>query len=61
MNKYLRKIISMILVISMIANIGLTGFAESAVGERASAGEVFSLAGEVTWAEAGKQIAGMLS
>ena len=61
MNKYLRKIISMILVISMIANIGLTGFAESAVGKRASAGEVFSLAQEITWAEAGKQIAGMLS
>ena len=36
--KSFRRIISMILVISMIANIGLTGFAESAVGERASAG-----------------------
>ncbi|MGM9603445.1 MAG: InlB B-repeat-containing protein [Faecousia sp.] len=61
MKSYLRRIISMILAISIFANIGLVGFAEAADGERKSAGDVFSFAQEITWAEAGKQIAGMLS
>ena len=61
MKSYFRRIISMILVIATIANISLTGFAEMAGGDRKTTGEVFSFAKEVTWAEAGKQIAGMLS
>ena len=59
--KSFRRIISMILVIAIFANISLTGLAEAAGGERKSSGDVFSFAQEITWAEAGKQIAGMLS
>ena len=61
MKSYFRRIISMILVIATIANISLTGFAETTGGEQRSSGDVFSFAKEVTWAEAAKQIAGMLS
>ncbi|MGN1369325.1 MAG: InlB B-repeat-containing protein, partial [Aristaeellaceae bacterium] len=61
MKSYFRRIISMILVIAIFANIGLTGLAEAAGVERKSSGDVFSFTQEITWAEAGKQIAGMLS
>ena len=61
MKPLFRRIISMILAIAIFANISLTGFAEAADGKRKSAGEVFSFAQEITWAEAAKQIAGMLS
>ena len=60
MKLFFRRIVSMILAISMFANISLTGFAEAAEVERRSAGEVFTFAQELTWAQAGKQIAGML-
>ena len=61
MKPFFRRIISMILAIAIIANIGITGFAEATNADRKSAGDVFSFAQEITWAEAGKQIAGMLS
>ena len=60
MKLFFRRLVSMILAISMFANISLTGFAEAAEVERRSAGEVFTFAQELTWAQAGKQIAGML-
>ena len=56
----MRRFVSLILVIALIANLGLTAFAEGTDGEEKSAGEVFTLARETTWAEAGKQIAGIL-
>ncbi|MDO4484884.1 MAG: hypothetical protein Q4C54_10825, partial [Clostridia bacterium] len=61
MKPFFRRIISMILVIAIVANIGITGLAEATYADRKSAGDVFSFAQEITWAEAGKQIAGMLS
>lgn len=61
MKAFTRRVISMILVITIIANTGLTAFAEAVYGERKSASDVFTFAQEITWAEAGKQIAGMLS
>ena len=60
MKAYMRRFVSLILVIALIANLGLTAFAKGTDGEEKSAGEVFTLARETTWAEAGKQIAGML-
>ena len=51
----------MILALANIANISHTGFAEAAGVKRKSAADMFSLAQKITWAEAGKQIAGMLS
>ncbi|MDD6158666.1 MAG: InlB B-repeat-containing protein, partial [bacterium] len=56
----MKKIISMILVVAIMANIGLAGVAEAVGGEKKSAGDVFAFAQKITWAEAGRQIAGML-
>ena len=60
MKALMKKIISMILVVAIMANIGLAGVAEAVGGEKKSAGDVFAFAQKITWAEAGRQIAGML-
>lgn len=60
MKTSMKRILSMILVIVMITTSSLTSLAEAVGGSRQRAGDVFSLDGNVTWAEAGKQIAGML-
>ena len=60
MKALMKKIISMILVVAIMANIGLAGVAEAVSGEKKSAGDVFAFAQKITWAEAGRQIAGML-
>ena len=61
MKTYLKRIISMVLVISLIT----TNFAGCAKNgdptQETTAGEVFTFVRELTWEEAGKQIAGMLS
>ena len=56
----LKKFLSMILVIVIFTTSCLTGFAEGISGARQSAGDVLVPAKGVTWAEAGKQLAGML-
>ncbi|MDO5324117.1 MAG: InlB B-repeat-containing protein, partial [Clostridia bacterium] len=61
MKALMRKLLSAILVIAIIATGSLAGLAEVVSSEQKSTGEVFSLEKELTWAEAGKQIAGMLS
>ena len=61
MKALMRKLLSAVLVIAIIATSSFAGLAEAVNSERQSTGEVFSLVQEVTWAEAGKQIAGMLS
>lgn len=61
MKTYLKRIISMVLVISLIT----TNFAGCAKNgdptQETTVGEVFTFVRELTWEEAGKQIAGMLS
>ena len=61
MKALMRKLLSAILVIAIIATGSLAGLAEVVSSEQKSTGEVFSLETGITWAEAGKQIAGMLS
>ena len=61
MKALMRKFLAAILAIAIIATGSLAGLAEVVSSEQRSTGDVFSLAEEVTWAEAGKQIAGMLS
>ena len=61
MKALMRKLLSAVLAIAILTTSSLAGLAEAVNSERQSTGEVFSLAQEVTWAEAGKQIAGMLS
>ena len=61
MKAYMRKILSMILVIAIFTTGSLTALAEAAGGVRRSADGTFTMAQQATWAEAGKQIAGMLS
>ena len=61
MKALMRKLLSAILAIAILTTSSLAGLAEAVNSERQSTGEVFSLAQEVTWAEAGKRIAGMLS
>ena len=59
-NYMMKRFLSMVLVIVLFTTSSLTGFAEGIGGARQSAGDVLALEKEVTWAEAGKQIAGML-
>ena len=60
MKALMRKFISAVLVLAIITTTSLAGLAEAVGGEPKTSGEVFTLAEEVTWAEAGRQIAGML-
>ena len=60
MKTYLRRLLSMILAIAIVMTNTFTGFAESAGSERMSASDVLSPEMEGTWAEVGRQIAGML-
>ena len=61
MKRYVKKIISMILVITIFITNTYAVFAETdGVGEY-STGDAVSFEKEATWAQAGKQIAGMLS
>ena len=61
MKALMRKLLSAVLAIAILTTSSLAGLAEAVNSERQSTGEVFSLAQEVTWAEAGKRIAGILS
>ena len=61
MKRYMRKFISMILVLTIFITNTYTVFAQMDGVGWDSAGDVVSLEKEITWAEAGKQIAGMLS
>ena len=61
MKRYMRKFISMILVLTIFITNTYTVFAQmDGVGWN-STGDVVPFEKEITWAEAGKQIAGMLS
>ena len=61
MKRYVKKFISMILVITIFITNTYAVFAETdGVGEY-STGDAVSFEKEATWAQAGKQIAGMLS
>ena len=61
MKAYMKRFLAMVLVMAIFTTGCLTGFAEGTGGGRKSAGDVLTLDSGVTWAEAGKQIAGMLS
>ena len=61
MKAYMKRFLAMVMVMAIFTTGCLTGFAEGTDGGRKSAGDVLTLDSEVTWAEAGKQIAGMLS
>ncbi|MCI6005032.1 MAG: InlB B-repeat-containing protein [Blautia sp.] len=66
MKDYMKRLISVLLVIAMTTTSTFTVFAEAGGSVQKSAGDVFSLEKEdtkkeITWAQAGRQIAGMLS
>ncbi|MGN1021227.1 MAG: InlB B-repeat-containing protein, partial [Aristaeellaceae bacterium] len=62
MKAYLRRILSMVLVIALFTSCCLTSFAESVGGgQDATGSSAFTYTGNATWAQAGKQVAGMLS
>ena len=61
MKALMRKLLSAILVIAILSTSSLAGLAEAVSSDGKSTGDVFSLTTEITWAEAGRQIAGMLS
>ena len=61
MKRYVKKFISMILVITIFITNTYAVFAETDGAGEYSTGDVVSFEKETTWAEAGKQIAGMLS
>ena len=60
MKALMRKLLSAILVIAIIATGSLTGLAEAVNSAQTSGGNGYTLAQEITWAEVGKQLAGML-
>ena len=61
MKRYVKKVISMILVITIFITNTYAVFAETDGAGEYSTGDVVSFVKETTWAEAGKQSAGMLS
>ena len=56
----MKRFLAMVLVLAIFTTSCLTAFAEGTGDGRASAGDVLTLNSGVTWAEAGKQMAGML-
>ena len=56
----MKRFLAMVMVMVIFTTGCLTGFAEGTGDGRTSAGNVMTLNSGVTWAEAGKQLAGML-
>ena len=56
----MKRFLAMVMVMVIFTTGCLTGFAEETGDGRTSAGNVMTLNSGVTWAEAGKQLAGML-
>ena len=56
----MKRFLAMVLVLAIFTTSCLTAFAEGTGDGRAPAGDVLTLNSGVTWAEAGKQMAGML-
>ena len=60
MRAYLQRFLAMVLVMAIFTTGCLTGFAEGVGGGLNAAGGTLAYSGQATWAEAGRQVAGML-
>ena len=60
MKALMRKLLAAILVIAILTTGSIAGLAEAVNGAQTSGGDAYTLERESTWAEVGRQIAGML-